>query len=142
MPEVHAVPVDGVRSQVTSDGKMGLLHFHRLRPDSRGVQELNLAAPVPLLPYVAAAALQAIPQPDREMDGAGTVVIAARAVRPGLAPDGAIVLTIEMEMGACITFSIDPVQAESLQQTLSIAIGRRRAQALRASAAARGPRRQ
>jgi hypothetical protein len=89
---------------------------------------------------VAAAALQAIPQPDRGVDGAHTVAMAARAVRPGLAPDGAIVLSIEMEMGACITFSIDPAQAETLQQTLSIAIGRRRAQTLRASAASRGPR--
>jgi len=94
-----------------------------------------------MLPYVAAAALQAVPQSDRELDGAGTLVMAARAVRPGLAPDGSIVLTIEMEMGACITFSIDPAGAETLQQTLSIAIGRRRAQALRASAATRPPRR-
>jgi hypothetical protein len=139
MAEVRAVPVDGVRSQVTADGKTGLLHFHRVRPDAHGVQELNIAAPLPLLPYVASAALSAVPQAAES--GGQTVLLAARSVRPGLSPDGAVVLTIEMEMGASISFAIDGAQAESLQQTLSIALGRRKAQALRASAAA-SPRKQ
>jgi hypothetical protein len=43
-------------------------------------------------------------------------------------------------MGARISFAINQEQAEGLQQTLSIALGRRRAQALRAAAAASSPR--
>jgi hypothetical protein len=140
MAEVRAVPVDGVRSQITADGRTGLLHFHRLRPDAHGVHELNLAAPVPILPYIAAAALGAMPQPEPGEGGRPTILIGARSVRPGLSPDGVIVLTIEMEMGASISFAIDGAQAESLQQTLSIALARRKAQALRLSAAARLPR--
>jgi hypothetical protein len=141
MPQIRAVPVDGVRSQLTSDGQTCLLHFQRLSPDSSGSRELNLAAPVPLLPYIAAAALEAIPRPPPGAGATHPFVMEARGLQLGLAADGPIVLTVELEMGARISFSIDLKQAESLQQTLSIALGRRRAQALRAEAAARSPRR-
>jgi hypothetical protein len=137
VPQIRAVPVNGVRSQPASDGQTCLFHFRRLSPDPSGSHELNLAAPVPLLPYIAAAALQAIPQPEPGAGATQPFVMEARAVQLGLSPAGAIVLTVEMELGARISFSIDLQQAETLQQTVSIALGRRRAQALRAEAAAR-----
>jgi hypothetical protein len=138
MAQIQAVLVDGVRSQLTSDGKTGLLCFQRARPDPNGSRALNIAAPTPLLPYVAAAALDAIPRPEPGPGAEASAhpfVMEARSVKLGLASNGAIVLTLEMDMGARISFAIDQGQAESLQQTVSIALGRRRAQALRAARA-------
>jgi hypothetical protein len=140
MPEVHAVLVEGVRGHPTRDGHVGILHFQRRRPDAEGSRELNVAVPAPLLPYVAAAALEIITQPESAGRGAHPAVIAARSVQVGLAPDGAMVLTLEMEMGARLGFSVDGAQAANLQHAVSIAVGRQKAQALRATAAARPPR--
>ncbi len=136
MPEVHAVLAVGVRSQPTSDGQIGLLHFQRSRPGRDGSRELNVAVPAGLLPYVAAAALEAAPQPAPGKDGPQPMVMPARSAQLGLGPEGAIVLTIELDMGARISFALDLDQAEGLHQTMSIALGRRMAQGFRAAAAA------
>jgi hypothetical protein len=136
MPEVHAVLAVGVRSQPTSDGQMGLLRFQRSRPDRDGSRELNVAVPAALLPYVAAAALEAVPQSAPGTDGPQPMTAPARSAQLGLGPEGAIVLTVEMDMGARVSFAIDLDQAERLHQTMSIALGRRMAQGFRAAAAA------
>lgn len=137
MPQVHALLVDGVRSQPTSDGHAGILHFQRARPDSHGSREMNIAVPLPLLPYVAAAALEVLPKSDQAASGSAPYALAVRSVQAGLAADGAMVLTVELDMGARLSFSIGEGQAASLQQTVSIAVGRQKAQAMRAVAAAR-----
>ena len=138
MPQIHAVLVDGVRSQPTSDGQTGILYFQRQRPDRDGSKELNVAVPAPLLPFVAASALEALPQPEGA-NGPQPFVMPAKAVQLGLGPEGVIVLTIEMDMGARLSFAIDLDQAENLQHTISVALGRRMAQAFRAAAAAARP---
>jgi hypothetical protein len=137
LPEVQAVAVEGVRSQITADGKVGLLYFQRMKPDAQGSRELNIAAPTPLLPYIAVSAMEAIAQTAESGPGAPSFVMQARSTNVVLSPEGLLVLTIELDMGARINFAIDARQAETLQRAVSVATGRQKAQALRKQAAPR-----
>jgi hypothetical protein len=137
LAEVHAVAVEGVRSQLTADGKMGLLYFQRMKPDAKGARDLNVAVPVALLPYVAVSAMEAIAQSGDAGPGAPAFIMQAKTSNVVLSREGLMVLTLELEMGAKINFSNDPHPAETLQRAMSVAVGRQKAQALRAQATAR-----
>lgn len=122
MTGVRAHLIKGVRhARVSDDGKYGLIGCERLKPDSNGSDEVWLGVPVPQLPMLAVAAVKAIPQPDRTK-GHYPTVFDAEAVEFGVGGLGELLLTVELQKGADLSFKLTEHQARTLADGIYAAL--------------------
>ena len=113
--------IGGARS---SDGEYGLIQFVRDTPMPDGTSDVWVAVPKKLLPYLASVAVKQLPQP--AATGASRNVphaLKAQQIAVGVAPSGAVILSLMIDKGAALSYQLDPAQAREVLNILQAALG-------------------
>jgi len=113
--------IGGARS---ADERFGLIRFVREKPMDDGTSDVWVALPKKLLPYLASVAIKQLPQPSGT--GASRNVphaLKAKQVAVGVAPSGAVILSLMIEQNAALSYQLDPTQAREILNILQAALG-------------------
>lgn len=116
---VFAIPVKAVTGVRSQDGRHGVLLLITDEPGPNGRERLNLSVKTDLLPALAAVCLGLI-DPRRNGQGGrrSRALTATRQIEIGIANNGQVALTFQLEVSASISFGLDSGQARSLAEAL------------------------
>ena len=116
---IHAIPVKGVTGIRSDDGKLGVLSMVRDRAAPGSSERLNVCMNAELLPTVAAVCLSLM---DPRQQGQGgrrsRTLVRTKRVEIGLANNGQVALTFQLQTGGSISFGLDCSQARQLAEAL------------------------
>lgn len=123
--QIKAHMIAAIGGTAGSDGKVGLVKFVREKPMTNGESDIWMAVPHHLLPYLATVAVKLTPQPaDHGATKDLPFVLDAKYVEFGQGPQNQLVLTVELEKGASLSFELDAGQAHGLASGIQTALGK------------------
>jgi hypothetical protein len=120
---IKAHEIESVGATRSDDGLFGLMQFKRKTPMTNGEDSLWMAVPVNLMPYLATLCFRMLPQPTDGMKKDIPSVFNAQAFEFGINESGQMVLSIELERGAAISYELDRGQASALLVALQNCLG-------------------
>jgi hypothetical protein len=120
---IKAHEIEGLGAQLSDDGLFALIQFKRKRPMTNGEDSLWMAVPRNHMPYLATLCFRMLPQAKDGMNKDIPAAFDAQVVEFGATASGQMVLTMELERGAAISYEIDRGQAEALLSALQSCLG-------------------